>query len=73
MVEALREALVEEMRRDSRVICWAKILACLAVSGARLPLRSVWKKEFGHDRVLDTPISEAAIAGVASGCSLWED
>ena len=28
------------------------------------------EKEFGHDRVLDTPISEAAIAGVAAGAAM---
>ncbi|MDT7892241.1 MAG: alpha-ketoacid dehydrogenase subunit beta [Thermoproteota archaeon] len=65
--EALREALREEMRRDERVI----------ILGEEVGLfEGVYKvtqgllKEFGPKRVIDTPISEIAIIGVAAGAAL---
>lgn len=66
-VEALREALREEMRRDERVI----------IMGEEVGLfEGVYKvtqgllKEFGPKRIIDTPISEIAIIGVAAGAAM---
>jgi pyruvate/2-oxoglutarate/acetoin dehydrogenase E1 component len=70
MVEALREALVEEMRRDSRVILLGEDIGVPGGFGGAFTVTLGLEKEFGHERVLDTPISEAAIAGVAAGAAL---
>ncbi|MBI1736985.1 MAG: alpha-ketoacid dehydrogenase subunit beta [Candidatus Rokubacteria bacterium] len=64
-LEALREALREEMRRDSRVIVLGE--------DVRHSLRGVTKglvDEFGRDRVVDTPISEAGFTGLATGAAM---
>ena len=70
MVEALREALVEEMRRDSRVILLGEDIGVPGGFGGAFTVTLGLEKEFGHERVLDTPISEAAIAGVAAGAAM---
>jgi pyruvate dehydrogenase E1 component beta subunit len=70
MVEALREALVEEMRRDARVILLGEDIGVPGGFGGAFTVTLGLEKEFGHERVLDTPISEAAIAGVAAGAAM---
>jgi acetoin:2,6-dichlorophenolindophenol oxidoreductase subunit beta len=70
MVEALREALVEEMRRDPRVILLGEDIGVSGGFGGAFTVTLGLEKEFGHERVLDTPISEAAIAGVAAGAAM---
>jgi pyruvate dehydrogenase E1 component beta subunit len=70
MVEALREALVEEMRRDARVILLGEDIGVPGGFGGAFTVTLGLEKEFGHGRVLDTPISEAVIAGVAAGAAI---
>ncbi|HTV56080.1 MAG TPA: alpha-ketoacid dehydrogenase subunit beta [Terriglobia bacterium] len=70
MVEALREALREEMRRDSRVILLGEDIGIEGGFGGAFTVTLGLSEEFGHDRVIDTPISEAAIAGVAAGAAV---
>jgi pyruvate dehydrogenase E1 component beta subunit len=70
MVEALREALREEMRRDDRVILLGEDIGIPGGFGGAFTVTLGLEQEFGHDRVLDTPISEAAIAGVAAGAAM---
>jgi acetoin:2,6-dichlorophenolindophenol oxidoreductase subunit beta len=70
MVEALREALREEMRRDSRVILLGEDIGIEGGFGGAFTVTLGLSDEFGHDRVIDTPISEAAIAGVAAGAAV---
>src|SRR5580704_13932986 len=70
MVEALREALREEMRRDARVILLGEDIGVPGGFGGAFTVTLGLEQEFGHARVLDTPISEAAIAGVAAGAAL---
>lgn len=70
MVEALREALREEMRRDERVILLGEDIGVEGGFGGAFTVTLGLSEEFGHDRVIDTPISEAAIAGVAAGAAL---
>src|ERR1700683_4184240 len=70
MVEALREALREEMRRDARVILLGEDIGVPGGFGGAFTVTLGLEQEFGHERVLDTPISEAAIAGVAAGAAL---
>jgi len=64
--EALREAMQEEMRRDPAVFLMGEDI------GRYGGVYSVTKgllKEFGDKRVLDTPISEAVIAGAGTGAA----
>ena len=65
--EALNEALREEMRRDDRVIVFGEDVG---VFGGVYKVTKGLLEEFGPERVLDTPISEAAIAGTAIGAAL---
>src|SRR5690348_18087882 len=70
MAEALREALREEMRRDERVILLGEDIGIEGGFGGAFTVTLGLSEEFGHHRVIDTPISEAGIAGVAAGASL---
>jgi pyruvate/2-oxoglutarate/acetoin dehydrogenase E1 component len=65
--EALREALREEMKRDERVIVIGEEVG---IYGGVYKVTEGLLKEFGKDRVIDTPISESAIIGLASGAAL---
>jgi len=65
--EAVREALAEEMRRDPRVfICGEDI----AEAGTVFKVLTGLVDEFGPERVLDTPISEAGFTGIAVGAAM---
>jgi acetoin:2,6-dichlorophenolindophenol oxidoreductase subunit beta len=66
MVEALREALVEEMSRDPRVFLLGEDLR----AGAPFGITKGLAEQFGEDRVLDTPISEGAIIGASLGAAI---
>jgi 2-oxoisovalerate dehydrogenase E1 component beta subunit len=66
-LEAIREALFEEMRRDPKVFVLGEDVG--AYGGAFGVTQGLWE-EFGESRVLDTPISESAIVGVSIGAAL---
>ncbi|MFN8009113.1 MAG: alpha-ketoacid dehydrogenase subunit beta [Terriglobia bacterium] len=70
IVEALREALREEMQRDERVILLGEDIGIKGGFGGAFTVTLGLSDEFGSHRVLDTPISEAAIAGIATGAAL---
>src|SRR6202050_5222027 len=65
--QAVREALAEEMRRDSRVCI---IGEDVAEAGTPFKVLSGLVGEFGPERVMDTPISEAGFTGVAVGAAM---
>ena len=65
-LEAIREALVEEMRRDPKVFVLGEDVG--AYGGAFGVTQGLYD-EFGEMRVVDTPISESAIVGVSIGAS----
>ncbi len=65
--EATREAMQEEMRRDPAVFVMGEDIAR---QGGIFGQFKGMTEEFGPDRVLDTPISEAAIVGSALGAAL---
>lgn len=65
--EAVKEAIAEEMRRDPRVFVMGEDVAIYG--GAYGATRGLLD-EFGEERVRDTAISEAAIAGAAVGASM---
>ena len=65
--DALREALVEEMLRDRRVIVYGEDVADY---GGAFKLTKDLLEAFGRERVFNTPISEACICGTAVGASM---
>ncbi|HEX9116086.1 MAG TPA: thiamine pyrophosphate-dependent enzyme, partial [Anaerolineae bacterium] len=65
--QALIEAAREEMKADSRVFIMGEDVGLYG--GAYGATRGLWE-EFGEWRVLDTPISEATIAGAAVGAAM---
>jgi pyruvate dehydrogenase E1 component beta subunit len=70
IVEALREAMREEMTRDANVIILGEDVGVPQGFGGAFTVTLGLSEEFGHDRVIDTPISEAGYAGVAVGAAL---
>ena len=64
--QAIREALVEEMRRDPAVILYGEDVA---VYGGIFRVLAGLREEFG-ERVFDTPISENVIVGAAVGAAM---
>jgi pyruvate dehydrogenase E1 component beta subunit len=70
IAEALREAIREEMRRDERVFCIGEDIDIDGGFGGAFTVTLGLSKEFGHDRILDTPISEIMIAGAAVGAAM---
>jgi pyruvate/2-oxoglutarate/acetoin dehydrogenase E1 component len=64
--DALNLALREEMRRDPRVYCIGEDI----VLGVPFGVTRGLVDEFGADRVLNAPISEAAIVGSALGAAM---
>jgi pyruvate dehydrogenase E1 component beta subunit len=64
--EALREAMVEEMRRDDRVFLMGEEVA--EYNGAYKVSQGMLA-EFGPKRVIDTPISELGFAGIGVGAA----
>jgi pyruvate/2-oxoglutarate/acetoin dehydrogenase E1 component len=65
--QAIREALAEEMRRDSTVCILGEDVA---EAGTPFKVLTGLLEEFGKDRVLDTPISEAGFTGLAVGAAM---
>jgi pyruvate dehydrogenase E1 component beta subunit len=70
VAEALRQAIREEMHRDQRVFCLGEDSGIEGGFGGAFTVTLGLSEEFGHPRMLDTPISEAAIAGVAIGAAM---
>jgi pyruvate/2-oxoglutarate/acetoin dehydrogenase E1 component len=68
VAEALNEALKEEMRRNPLVFAIGEDIGRM---GGLFRVTSGLADEFGTHRVIDTPISEAAIAGAASERPSW--
>ncbi|QBD78531.1 alpha-ketoacid dehydrogenase subunit beta [Ktedonosporobacter rubrisoli] len=65
--EAVREALSEEMRRDPRVFLMGEDVG---IYGGAFGVTRGMLEEFGEERIRDTPISEAALAGAGTGAAL---
>jgi pyruvate/2-oxoglutarate/acetoin dehydrogenase E1 component len=65
--QAIREALAEEMRRDSTVCILGEDVA---EAGTPFKVLSGLVEEFGKERVIDTPISEAGFTGVGVGAAM---
>src|SRR5216683_2435875 len=67
LIEGVRDALSEEMERDERV--WVLGEDVGRKGGVFLATEGLYGK-FGEARVLDTPLAESAIVGVAIGSAL---
>lgn len=66
IVEAMREALREELRRDETAFVLGEDIR---IGGAFLVTLGL-VDEFGPDRVINTPISEAGFMGLATGAAI---
>lgn len=66
-LEAIRQGLWEEMERDSRVFVMGEDVG---VYGGAFKVTEGFLQRFGTERVVDTPISEMAIASAVYGASL---
>ncbi len=69
IAEALRQGLREEMERDERVFCIGEDIGIPGGWGGAFTVTLGLEKDF-RDRLVDTPISEAAFFGVALGAAL---
>ena len=67
VIEAVREALTEEMARDPRVLLLGEDVAAL---GGVFRASEGLLERFGPERVIDMPMAETAIAGVAVGLAM---
>lgn len=65
-LEALRQGLWEEMERDERVFLLGEDIGAY---GGAFKVTEGFQHRFGEQRVIDTPISEAAIVGAAAGAA----
>jgi 2-oxoisovalerate dehydrogenase E1 component beta subunit len=66
MVEAVRDAMFEEMKRDERIIVMGEDVG----EGGVFRATEGFLSEFGEMRCMDTPLAEACIVGAALGASL---
>jgi 2-oxoisovalerate dehydrogenase E1 component beta subunit len=67
LLEALREGLAEEMERDPRVIVFGEDVGRL---GGVFRVTEGMLERFGPERVVDTPMAELGIAGLAVGLAM---
>ncbi|WP_435185381.1 alpha-ketoacid dehydrogenase subunit beta [Halobellus sp. EA9] len=68
IVQAVNDALHGEMERDDRVVVFGEDVA---ESGGVFRATDDLLEEFGSDRVVDTPLSEIAIVGGATGMAMY--
>ena len=66
-VEAIRQGLWEEMERDESVFVMGEDIA---VYGGAFKVTKGFLERFGARRVIDTPLSEAAIVGAGTGAAI---
>jgi pyruvate/2-oxoglutarate/acetoin dehydrogenase E1 component len=64
---AIKEAIAEELRRDPRVFLMGEDVA---EAGTTFKVLTGLVDEFGKDRIIDTPISEAGFTGIGVGAAM---
>jgi pyruvate dehydrogenase E1 component beta subunit len=69
IAEALREAIAEEMERDSRVFCLGEDIAVPGGWGGAFTVTLGLEQKF-PDRMINTPIAELGLFGVACGAAM---
>ncbi|OXM16429.1 alpha-ketoacid dehydrogenase subunit beta [Paenibacillus herberti] len=67
MLEAIRDALRTELKRDENVMLFGEDVGH---TGGVFRVTEGLQKEFGEDRVFDTPLAESALAGMAVGLGI---
>lgn len=67
LVQAVRDALFEEMERDARVCVLGEDVG---LKGGVFKATEGLQRRFGAERVLDTPLAESSIAAIAQGLAL---
>ena len=67
MIDAVRDALREEMERDANVVLMGEDIG---VNGGVFRATDGLWQTFGDERVMDTPLAESGIVGVAIGAAL---
>jgi pyruvate dehydrogenase E1 component beta subunit len=65
--EAIKEAIAEEMRRDPKVVLMGEDVA---EAGTTFKVLVGLVDEFGKERIIDTPISEAGFTGIGVGAAM---
>jgi pyruvate/2-oxoglutarate/acetoin dehydrogenase E1 component len=70
MAEALRDALRLAMERDPQVFLLGEDIGVEGGFGGGFTVTLGLSEQFGHERVMDTPISESAIIGAAVGAAM---
>ncbi len=65
--QALKEALIEEMERDANILLLGEDIG---VYGGVFKVTAGLLERFGPERVIETPISEAAFTGAAIGMAM---
>ena len=67
LVDAINEALDQEMERDARVVCLGEDVG---KNGGVFRVTEGLQKKFGPERVIDTPLSESGIMGTSIGMAM---
>src|SRR5579859_6377649 len=67
LIEAVRTTLQEEMARDDRVVVLGEDVG---VKGGVFLATDGLHEKFGGDRVIDTPLAESSIVGLAAGMAM---
>lgn len=67
VLEAIRDAMREEMRKDERVFVMGEDIGA---RGGVFLATDGFLSEFGEERVIDTPLAESSIAGIALGSAM---
>lgn len=67
LVDAINEALYQEMERDSRVVCLGEDVG---LNGGVFRVTEGLQKAFGAERVIDTPLAESGIIGTSIGLAM---
>jgi Pyruvate/2-oxoglutarate dehydrogenase complex, dehydrogenase (E1) component, eukaryotic type, beta subunit len=70
IAQAIKEGIRDEMRRDPTVFCIGEDIDIDGGFGGAFTVTLGLSKEFGHERILDTPISEIMICGAAVGAAM---
>lgn len=70
IAEAIRQAIREEMLRDETVFCLGEDIGIEGGWGGAFTVTLGLSDEFGHERILDTPISEIMLSGACVGAAM---
>ena len=67
VVTAIRDALHDEMADDERIVLLGEDVGA---RGGVFRISAGWVEEFGEERVIDTPLAESGLVGIAIGMAL---